>query len=290
MYHKGEYIILKKLIDKISRRYLIIDSFVLLAITICVYFLIDYNLTMQDRRQEEFVTAQKVEEVEKVIPPVKKDILDSFINTNEPILKFWANTYEINYTYLRNQIIINNCDNMTSFNSQDIFNTGNTYPSVDNDVYNYLYSLEISNPELFGNSGTGCNQSNDYVLGLVDYYSLLYPNVDTSIAKAIIEVESGFSSSYMYSKNNLFGIMGYGGLIKYKNINYGVLKFMQYLDGNYFSQGINTVAGIGYSYNPVVNNGVKSANPNWVGKITNAMGRYQEKKVNSLNDLLPLAK
>src|SRR5574344_750898 len=106
MYHKGEYIILKKLIDKISRRYLIIDSFVLLAIMICVYFLIDYNLTMQDRRQEEFVTAQKVEEVEKVIPPVKKDILDSFINTNEPILKFWANTYEINYTYLRNQIII----------------------------------------------------------------------------------------------------------------------------------------------------------------------------------------
>ena len=107
------------------------------------------------------------------------------------------------------------------------------------------------------------------------YFSKLYNNVDFSIAAAIVQIESGYTVQSMLNKNNVFGGMSGGGLIKYKNIEYGILSYVKLLSDGYFGKGLTTVEDIGRVYNPTYNeNGVKIAKPSWVSKVNNAMTEF----------------
>ena len=69
--------------------------------------------------------------------------------------------------------------------------------------------------------------------------------------------------------------MSGGGLIKYKNIEYGILSYIKLLSDGYFGKGLTTVEDIGRVYNPTINeNGVKIAKPSWVSKVNNALSEF----------------
>ena len=139
----------------------------------------------------------------------------------------------------------------------------------------YLLSLEDNNKELFDNSIDPCDDSKEYMIALLKYFSNIYTNVDFSIAVAIAQIESGFTAQSMLNKNNIFGGMSGGSLIRYKNIEYGILSYIKLLSDGYFGKGLTTVESIGRVYNPTYNEqGVKIAKPSWVSKVNNAMTEF----------------
>ena len=217
----------------------------------------------------------------------KEDIVEKFIEDNNNLIEFYADTFQIKKDIIIEKIIELN-DNEAEFNELDIFNKGKTFNSKDESILDYLFSLEMTNKKLFSNKRIPCNKSTNYILGLIDYYTTIYTDVDPVIAKAIGLVESGYTSKYMLSRNNIFGGMSGKGLIAYKNINYGVLMYIKMLHDGYFSKGLTTVSKIGYIYNPIVKNGKKQANPKWVSNVTRYMSRYSKKTDYSLEDLLSI--
>ncbi len=215
-----------------------------------------------------------------------KDKINTFIDDNNDLIAFYSDTFQIEKDKLTNLIYENNIDN-DSFNENDIFNTGTSFSSKDESILNYLLELEKTSPKLFSNKKTPCDKSVDYILSLIDYYGSIYTNVDISIAKAIGLVESGYRSKYMMQNNNVFGGMANGRLIAYKNINYGILKYMELLSKSYFGKGLTTISQIGYKYNPTINgNGVKVASPTWVANVTNYTKRYNETSEIAVADLV----
>ena len=126
------------------------------------------------------------------------------------------------------------------------------------------------------------DDSKEYIIALLIYFSNIYDNVDFSIAAAIAQIESGYTVQSMLNKNNVFGGMSGGGLIKYKNIEYGILSYVKLLSDGYFGKGLTTVEDIGRVYNPTYNeNGVKIAKPSWVSKVNNAIDEF----INMENDI-----
>ena len=145
----------------------------------------------------------------------------------------------------------------------------------------YLLALEDSNKELFDNSIDPCDDSKEYMLALIKYFSNIYTNVDFSIAAAIAQIESGYTAQSMLNKNNIFGGMSGGSLIRYKNIEYGILRYIKLLSEGYFGKGLTTVESIGRVYNPTFNEqGVKIAKPSWVSKVNNALDEFSNIDIN----------
>ena len=146
-------------------------------------------------------------------------------------------------------------------------------------LVDYLFNLEQSERELFGKNKVYCTKDSGYIINLINYYTDIYDNVDYSIASAIGEIESGFTSRYMLNNNNIFGGMANGRLISYKSIEYGTLMYIKMLSDGYFGKGFNTVELIGIIYNPMFNeNGVKVAKPTWVNNVKRAMEKYSVKE------------
>lgn len=187
---------------------------------------------------------------------VKKNVLEE---NNDSII-FLAKTFQIEDTVLKG--LLN-----TNFNELGLNNN-----NFDLTVLNYLLELEESNKELFNNNINSEAIESDYIVKLIKYFCSLYDNVDFSIAAGIAKVESGFTSKYMLSRNNIFGGMYNGNLIRYKTIEYGTLKYIKLLSEGYFGKGLVTVLDIGRVYNPMFNeNGEKIAKPNWVYNVNLAM-------------------
>lgn len=141
----------------------------------------------------------------------------------------------------------------------------------------YLFSLEDSNKSMFNKLLTTSNKDKDYLLKLISYYTSIYKNVDYTIAASIANVESGYVSKYMLSKNNIFGGMSNGNLIGYKNIEYGILCYIRLLSEGYFAKGLNSVESIGVVYNPIIIDNVKYANPTWVYNVNLCKNKFLDK-------------
>lgn len=193
--------------------------------------------------------------------------LELYLNEYEAEIKFFAKTFGISEETLLNKLS----------NDYITLNLLNTDENIGKVLINYLFNLESSESNLFVNTITPCNESKEYILSLINYFSNLYGNVDFEIAAAIAEVESGFSAPSMLNKNNVFGGVASGRLISYKNIEYGILRYIKLLSEGYFAKGLTTVETIGRVYNPTYNEqGVKIAKPTWVNHVNNAMSNYQE--------------
>lgn len=194
----------------------------------------------------------------------EEELLEELLNNNNELIVFLANTFQIDINVFKD-ILRNN------YVTLDLLNQTNL-PYF---LTEYLLQLENTDNYLFTKTRTGCTDNKDYIVALVKYFCSIYSTVDFSIAAAIADIESNYSAPGMLASNNIFGGMYGGGLIRYKNIEYGVLKYIKLLNDGYFSKGLNTVASIGLVYNPTFNeNGVKIAKPSWVNNVTNSLNKY----------------
>ncbi len=209
----------------------------------------------------------------------EEELVTIYINDNLDTINFFADVFKIDKDTLVNQL-------KKDYQSIDLMNTDN----LEYTLIEYLLALEDNNKELFDKTLDPCNDSKEYMIALIKYFSNIYINVDFSIAAAIAQVESGYTVQSMLNKNNIFGGMSRGSLIKYKNIEYGILSYIKLLSEGYFGKGLTTVEAIGRIYNPTFNeNGIKIAKPSWVSKVNNALDNYRNTDINvSIADVLAL--
>lgn len=214
-------------------------------------------------------------EAKRVI--TKEDILEEFFNENRSLTEFLALTFKIDH-----DAFIDNLKNNPSLDLQNQENLG-AY------LIDYLFKLEKSNKSLFNNKITPCNDSKEYMLAVIKYFTKIYPSVDFKTAAAIGKIESNYEASTMLKRNNIFGGMSNGGLIKYKSIEYGLLKYVKLLNDGYYEKGLTTVEEIGRVYNPRIDeSGKKIASPSWVVNVTNARAEfenYPDVDINYINSL-----
>ena len=201
------------------------------------------------------------------------------LEENSNTIKFLANTFLIDDEVLKTKILEN-------YESLNILNEDENFDKI---VIEYLFNLENTEKDLFSFKKIANTMDKDYIVNVLNYFCNLYPDVDFSLAAGIAQVESGYTSLYMLSKNNIFGGMSKGRLISYKTIEYGVLKYVILLNDGYFSKGLTTVDAIGRVYNPMINEqGQKVAKPTWVNNVNNAMEEFLNYETIDTNMLIKL--
>ena len=195
----------------------------------------------------------------------EEKIVEQFFTDNQNYFAFYAKTFQIEE------------EKLIALLKDDYQNNGILEATnLDKYLIDYLLALESENKDLFNNKITSSMPNSEYIVSLIKYFTKVYDNVDFKIAAAIGLIESGYRSEYMLKCNNVFGGMAGGKLIKYKNIEYGILKYVQLLSEGYFAKGLDTVEKIGRVYNPVVNaNGQKVASPTWIVNVNNAISKYE---------------
>ncbi len=210
-------------------------------------------------------------------------------------LEFFAKTFSVNYEDIK-QDIRNRYDNSEKeFESTNIgfltngTNALNKYPSVEYGIVEYFYDYVEKHPKKVNKKRVPYSGDAKYVENLIIYYTThIYTNVDTSVALSIGAAESGYYKvKYMLNCNNVFGGMSSKGLIKYRNIEYGVLSYIRLLSKNYYGKGLNTVARIGRVYCPTYDDfGNKIASKHWINLVNTAIKRYSKYELTSSIELL----
>ena len=232
--------------------------------------LLTFSLTMHHYiNRDEMIVHSISYNVDAEVPETSRilseeEILNIFLTNNTDIIKFMSDMFQVDHEVLLNKL-------REDYQSINLLDTDD----LDRTLLDYMIALEDSNPEMFSNTLNTSDPSKEYMVALIKYFCDYYGNVDFSIAAAIAQIESGYSAKSMLNKNNIFGGMSSGGLIKYKNIEYGIYSYIKLLSEGYFGKGLTTVESIGRVYNPMYNeNGVKIAKPSWVSNVTNAMSDY----------------
>ena len=223
--------------------------------------------------------------------------INSYITTYEKDIELLCKAFGVD-----KEDIISDLKEVAKANSDKAFETTNVGFLLDskgnvktfaNDLYGlveYFYNYVKKNPKKVNNKRVAYKGDADYVEKLIIYFSEhIYTDVDTTTALSIGAAESGYYKvKYMLACNNVYGGMGSNGLIKYKNIEFGVLSYVRYLSRNYYSKGITSLEGIGRIYNPTTDsNGNKIASPHWISLIQTAKKKYSKYDFNlSIEDLV----
>ena len=239
---------------------------VFIGLIILVAMLITHNKVMQKELLVSSISMidANISEPESKRVLSEEELASIYINDNIELVSFLADVFKINKDTLVERLK-SDYQNINLVNNENLEYT----------LIEYLLALEDSEKELFDNSIDSCDDSKEYIVALLKYFSNIYDNVDFGIAAAIAQIESGYTVTSMLNKNNVFGGMSGGSLIRYKNIEYGILSYVKLLSDGYFGKGLTTVDTIGRVYNPIFNeNGVKIANPSWVSKVNNAMDEF----------------
>ena len=204
--------------------------------------------------------------------------LETFINDNLDTFEFYCNTFGISLENLKNEIIKDN--EGKTLNKSDLGSTNTIYESLDKNLIDYLFKLKKENAKLFKQTySNGNNYSKKYVYGLLNYFVNLYKNVDYTTLASIAYIESGdLNSKYMMSCNNIFGGMSSTGLIKYQNIEYGVLSYVKLMSEKYYAKGLDTIEKIARVYNP--------NSTTWTTNVKNQTKRFNNYE--NINDIYTL--
>ena len=206
--------------------------------------------------------------------------LDNFILNNQETFDFYTNIFGISIDDLKENILLDNEDKVLDYHN--IGNSNIEYDSLDKNLIDYLFNLKKNNPKLFKQDYvSGRNYSKDYIYGLINYFANIYGNVDYEVLASIAYIESGnLNAKYMVSVNNIYGGMSSNGLIKYQNIEYGVLSYVKLMSEKYYGRGLNTVEKIASRYNP--------GSQTWVGNVKSQIHRFENNSNISLNDLITM--
>ncbi len=235
-------------------------------------------------------------QIDLILKEEENENIDTFIKDNEEQIRFFAKMFDIDYEIAIQKIREINVD-ASNFNEYNIglikdFD-GNvlTYNSIDRGILEFFSSLENTNPELVTNKYQPGDKNPEYTEALVQYFSTLYDNVDYKLMLSIGAAESGYyTASTMLYKNNIYGGMGSGGLIAYKNIEYGVWQYIKKMSEQYYAKGLNTIESIGYVFCPQMINGVKTVSSHWISLVTKALETYNYEiryvSIAQLNDLV----
>lgn len=204
----------------------------------------------------------------------------NLINENNEVFNFYANMFGISITDLKQNII--NSNEGKTLDRNNIGNTNKTYDSLDKNIIDYLFYLRKTNNKLFKQEITNAKDySKDYIYGLINYFSNIYGNVDYDVLAAIAYIESGnLNAKYMLKCNNIYGGMGSKGLIKYSNIEFGVLSYVKMMSTGYYAKGLTTVELIAKKYNP--------GSTTWVGNINKTRTKFLNKEKIDFNTLINL--
>lgn len=202
----------------------------------------------------------------------EEEIKVNFFNLNKDKISFYAYIFQIDE------------DKFIDILKDKYADLGlNKDENIDLIFINYLFSLEKENSSLFSKEIIRSHPTKEYMLSLISYFTSIYNKVDLATSAAIAQIESGYRSKYMLKCNNIFGGMASGKLIKYRTIEYGILKYIKLLNDSYYGKGLNTIEKIGRKYNPVMTESGKIASPTWVKNVTNALKNYKDMVSN--NDL-----
>ena len=220
--------------------------------------------------------------------------IDSYITTYEEDIELLCKAFGVSKEDIISDLkTINKDKAFETTNVGQLLDSKGNVKTFKNDLYGlveYFYSYVKNNPKKVNNKRVAYKGSADYVEKLIIYFSEhIYTDVDTTTALSIGAAESGYYKvKYMLACNNVYGGMGSKGLIKYKNIEFGVLSYVRYLSRNYYSKGNTSLEGIGRIYNPTTDsNGNKIASPHWISLIQTAKKRYSKYDFNlSIEDLV----
>ena len=193
--------------------------------------LLTFSLTMHHYiNKDEMIVHSISYNVDAEVPETSRilseeEILNIFLTNNTDIIKFMSDMFQVD-----NEVLLNKL--REDYQSINLLDTDD----LDRTLLDYMIALEDSNPEMFSNTFNTSDPSKEYMVALIKYFCDYYGNVDFSIAAAIAQIESGYSAKSMLNKNNIFGGMSSGGLIKYKNIEYGIYSYIKLLSEGYFGK------------------------------------------------------
>lgn len=206
--------------------------------------------------------------------------ISCFLKEKESTLKFMTDTFAVDFDTVKEDLISINeggyYDEMNVGRLKDSKGNLKKYGSFEEGLIEYLFNFTKENPKLVSNKRIPYTGSKDYVIDLIKYFTGIYENVDYTTAVSIGAAESGYYEvKYMLNSNNVFGGMGSNGLIKYKNIEYGILNYIRMLSRNYYGKGLTTLESIGRIYCPSYDSkGNKVASSHWLGLVRKAMSKY----------------
>ncbi len=152
-----------------------------------------------------------------------------------------------------------------------------TFDSALYGLVEYFYDFVERNPNQVSKKRVPYTGGAKYIENLIIYFTThIYTNVDPVIALSIGAAESGYYKvKFMLKSNNVYGGMSSKGLIKYNNIEYGVLSYIRTLSNSYYGKGLNTISKIGKKYCPKYDElGNKIASPHWIKLVSTAKKKY----------------
>ena len=211
--------------------------------------------------------------------------VDYYITTYADELEFFAKTFGVNY-----EDIITDLHNRYDSSDKEFESTNigfllndekelKTFSSVEYGIVEYFYNYVELHPRKVNKKRVPYTGGSSYIENLIIYYTThIYTNVDTSVALSIGAAESGYYKvKYMLKCNNVYGGMSSKGLIKYRNIEYGVLSYVRMLSKRYYAKGLNTIGKIGRIYCPTYDDfGNKIASPHWINLVNTAKKKYKK--------------
>lgn len=236
-----------------------------------------------------YVTNASKNEVELAGPKeevtVDGRVVDDYITAYRDELEFFAKTFSVNYEDIIDDLHKRYDSSELEFESTNIgflLNKNHklkTFDSIEYGIVEYFYDYVEKHPGKVNKKRVAYSGGSKYVENLIIYYTThIYTNVDTNVALSIGAAESGYYKvKYMLQCNNVYGGMSSKGLIKYRNIEYGVLSYIRLLSKNYYGKGLNTIAKIGRVYCPTYDDfGNKIASPHWINLVTTAKKKYSK--------------
>jgi len=224
---------------------------------------------------------------------IEKDI-NFYIKSELNTLTFFAKAFGYDIEFVKEDLIkrAEGIKEIEPTNIGSIKNDNNElkkYSSIEYGIVEYYYELVSSYPEKQSNKVVPYTGDSTYVENLIMYYTNIYTDVDRTLALSIGAAESGYYQvKYMLKMNNVYGGMSSRGLIRYNNIEIGVLKYIRLLSNGYFKKGLTTPESIGRVYCPTYNeSGEKIASQHWINLVNTARNKYKEYTQNiTINDLV----
>ncbi len=211
--------------------------------------------------------------------------IDNYITTYKDEIAFFAKTFSVKYEDVLADLKERYASRKFEFEQTNVgflLNKNGEVKKYDSVLYGlveYFYDYVENNPRKVNKKRVPYTGDAKYVENLIIYFTThIYTNVDTATALSIGAAESGYYKvKYMLKCNNVFGGMSSKGLIKYRNIEYGVLSYIRLLSKNYYGKGLNTISKIGRKYCPKYDSfGNKIASPHWIKLVSSAMKKYSK--------------
>lgn len=223
--------------------------------------------------------------------------INDYITTYKADIEFLSNAFMVDSNEIINDLKEiynkNNDKDLDYTNIGFILNEDGSVKKYANVLYGlveYFYDYVEKHPKKVNKKRIPYTGNAEYIEKLIIYFTKqVYTEVDTSIALSIGASESGYYKvKYMLRSNNVFGGMGKNGLIKYNNIEFGVLSYIRMLSKKYYGKGLTTIESIGRKYCPTYDSfGNKIASPHWISLVKTAMKKYNNYEyVIEANDLL----